>query len=64
MSTETSWGATDDLPPERPFAIGFGVSSPGWRNWQTQQTQNLPTKVVGVRSPPWAPLKEASGLVV
>ena len=33
----------------------FGSSrnpKPGWRNWQTQQTQNLPTLVVmGVRPP-------------
>jgi hypothetical protein len=31
-------------------------STPGWRNWQTQQTQNLPTKVLWVRPPPRAPL--------
>ena len=31
-------------------------SKPKWRNWQTQQTQNLPTLwVVGVRFPPLAP---------
>ena len=39
----------------------FGSSrnpKPGWRNWQTQQTQNLPTLVVmGVRPPLPAPLK-------
>ncbi len=34
------------------------IRSPGWRNWQTQQTQNLPTLVVmGVRPPLPAPLK-------
>lgn len=29
---------------------------PEWRNWQTQRTQNPPTRVMWVRVPPWAPI--------
>jgi hypothetical protein len=47
-------GPTEDLPPGA-GSNRIRVPAPGWRNWQTQQTQNLPTKVVWVRSPPWAP---------
>ena len=46
---------TGDLPRGLPCGRIRLRSSPGWRNWQTQQTQNLPPKGVWVRSPPWAP---------
>jgi hypothetical protein len=51
---------TADLPPGAPL-IEITTLAPGWRNWQTQQTQNLPPKGVWVRSPPWAPTLEEIG---
>ena len=37
------------------------VQAPGWRNWQTQRTQNPPAlAVMGVRPPLPAPTKQRS----
>lgn len=45
------------------FGSALSPYAPGWRNWQTQQTQNLPTKVVWVRPPPRAPFKHLTDKV-
>src|SRR5262245_7545480 len=55
---ETGWDGRDKIGVY--FAGGAGflrrLGSPGWRNWQTQRTQNpSPSKGVWVRDPLRAP---------
>src|ERR1035438_5693275 len=54
FKTRYGEGNFPGLPREIDSRGMAASSTPGWRNWQTQQTQNLPSKEMWVRPPPRA----------